>query len=145
MAVAHSVLIIAYCLLRDNKPYTDLGGDYFEQRDAARIQRHHVQQLQHGVDLARLQLLFGPDAEGWAADLPPFEEWFEADDERYPVHPYVAFTEDLARGGAFDVDDDGLDPCRAPGLRRQNGGIWQTSNHPGGRSCRLRFRANAGG
>jgi hypothetical protein len=62
------------------------------------------------VDLDRLQLLFGPDAERWAADLRPFEEWFEADDERYPVHPYVA-TEDQARGGAFDVDDEGLDPA----------------------------------
>jgi transposase len=46
MAVAHSVLLIAYCLLRDNKPYTDLGADYLEQRDTARMQRHHVQQLQ---------------------------------------------------------------------------------------------------
>jgi hypothetical protein len=62
------------------------------------------------VDLDRLQLLFGPDAERWAADLLPFEEWFEADDERYAVHPYVALTEDQARGGAFDVDEEGLDP-----------------------------------
>ena len=46
MAVAHSVLVIAYCLLRDHQPYTDLGADYLEQRDAARVERHHVQQLQ---------------------------------------------------------------------------------------------------
>ncbi len=46
MAVAHSVLVIAYCLLRDHKPYTDLGADYLEQRDAIRVERHHVQRLQ---------------------------------------------------------------------------------------------------
>jgi transposase len=46
MAVAHSVLVIAYCLLRDHQPYTDLGADYLEQRDAARVERHHVQRLQ---------------------------------------------------------------------------------------------------
>jgi hypothetical protein len=62
------------------------------------------------LDLDRLELQFGPDPELWAADSPPFEEWFEADDERYPVHPYVALTEDRARGGAFDLDDEGLDP-----------------------------------
>jgi len=62
------------------------------------------------LNLDRLELQFEPDPERWAADLPPFEEWFEADDERYPVHPYVALTEDRARGGAFDLDDEGLDP-----------------------------------
>jgi transposase len=46
MAVAHSVLVIAYCLLRDHQPYTDLGADYLEQRDAARVERHHIQRLQ---------------------------------------------------------------------------------------------------
>ena len=46
MAVAHSVLVIAYCLLRDHQPYTDLGTDYLEQRDAARVERHHIQRLQ---------------------------------------------------------------------------------------------------
>jgi hypothetical protein len=62
------------------------------------------------LNLDRLELQFGPDAERWAADSPPFEEWFEADDERYPVHPYVALTEDRARGDAFDLDDEDLDP-----------------------------------
>jgi hypothetical protein len=46
MAVAHSVLVIAYCLLRDKRPYDELGADYFEQRDIERTQRHHVQRLQ---------------------------------------------------------------------------------------------------
>ena len=46
MAVAHSLLVIAYCILRDNRPYDELGATYFEQRDVERTQRHHVQRLQ---------------------------------------------------------------------------------------------------
>jgi transposase len=46
MAVAHSVLVIAYHILKDKRPYTDLGADYFDQLDTARIQRHHVQRLE---------------------------------------------------------------------------------------------------
>jgi transposase len=46
MAVAHSVLVIAYHILTDKRPYTDLGADYFDQLDTARIQRHHVQRLE---------------------------------------------------------------------------------------------------
>ncbi len=46
VAVAHSLLVIAYCVLRDRRPYSDLGPDYFEQRDTERVQRHHVGKLQ---------------------------------------------------------------------------------------------------
>jgi transposase len=46
MAVAHSLFVIAYCVLRDQQPYNELGATYFEQRDAERTQRHHVQRLQ---------------------------------------------------------------------------------------------------
>jgi transposase len=55
MAVAHSVLVIAYHLLRDGRPYCDLGADYFERRDAARLERYHVhrlEQLGYAVTLA---------------------------------------------------------------------------------------------
>lgn len=45
MAVAHSLLVIAYCVLRDQQPYYELGADYFDQRDAARI-GHHVRRLE---------------------------------------------------------------------------------------------------
>ena len=54
VAVAHSVLVIAYHVLREKKPFADLGSDYFDQIDAARIQRHHVrrlEQLGYKVDL----------------------------------------------------------------------------------------------
>ena len=46
VAVAHSVLVIIYHVLRTKKPYTDLGADYFDTLDTARIQRHHVQRLE---------------------------------------------------------------------------------------------------
>jgi transposase len=46
MAVAHSLLVIVYHLLRDGRPYDDLGADYFEQRDAARLERYHVRRLE---------------------------------------------------------------------------------------------------
>ena len=36
VAVAHSVLAIAYHLLKTGRPYAELGADYFDQLDAAR-------------------------------------------------------------------------------------------------------------
>ena len=32
MAVAHSILVIAYYLIQRKEPYTDMGGDYFDER-----------------------------------------------------------------------------------------------------------------
>ena len=45
VAVGHSILVIAYYLLRTRRPYSDLGLDYFDSLDAERIARHHVQRL----------------------------------------------------------------------------------------------------
>jgi transposase len=45
VAVAHSVLVIAYHLLATKQPYRDLGADYFDKLDKARIERHHVNRL----------------------------------------------------------------------------------------------------
>ncbi len=47
VAVAHSVLVIAYHILRDRQPYTDLGADYFERLEAERVERYHVKKLRH--------------------------------------------------------------------------------------------------
>ena len=58
------------------------------------------------LNLDRLDLLYGSDAADSLADLPAFEEWFEADAEWHPVHPYVALTEDQARGLAAVGDDE---------------------------------------
>jgi transposase len=46
MAVAHSMLVIAYSLLRDQQPYCDLGPTYLDQRDAARTERYHIHRLE---------------------------------------------------------------------------------------------------
>jgi transposase len=46
VAVAHSVLVILYHMLKDNRPYSDLGADYFDQLDRTRIERHHVRRLE---------------------------------------------------------------------------------------------------
>ena len=46
MAVAHTLLVIIYHLLHDHKPYADLGPEYFDRRDQARVERHHVQRLE---------------------------------------------------------------------------------------------------
>jgi transposase len=46
MALAHKVLVILYHVLREKKPYTDLGADYFDKLDTSRIQHHHVRRLE---------------------------------------------------------------------------------------------------
>jgi transposase len=46
VAVAHSVLVILYHMLREGKPYSDLGPDYFEKLEATRIERYHVRRLE---------------------------------------------------------------------------------------------------
>jgi transposase len=46
IAVAHTVLVIIYHMLRDHVPYADLGPDYFDQLDKARVERHHVRRLE---------------------------------------------------------------------------------------------------
>jgi transposase len=61
VAVAHSILIAAYYILRDDVDYQDLGGDYYTRRsDPERITRRLVAQLErlgHKVTLDEL-----PDA-----------------------------------------------------------------------------------
>ncbi len=46
MAVAHKLLVIIYHVLRTKKPYAELGADYFDQLDKARIERRSVQRLE---------------------------------------------------------------------------------------------------
>lgn len=46
LAVAHSILIIAYHLLRDGTEYRELGGDYFDQRNQQYLQRNLVKRLE---------------------------------------------------------------------------------------------------
>ena len=46
VAVAHSLLVVIYHVLQTRQPYAELGIDYFDQLDTARIQRHHVRRLE---------------------------------------------------------------------------------------------------
>ena len=47
VAVAHSILVAAYYILRDEVPYQELGGDYFIRReDQERLTRRLVRQLE---------------------------------------------------------------------------------------------------
>jgi transposase len=47
VAVAHSILVSAYYILRDGRPYEDLGGDYFLNRERPEhLTRHLVRQLE---------------------------------------------------------------------------------------------------
>jgi len=47
VAVAHSILVAAYYILRDEVPYQELGGDYFVRReDQERLTQRLVRQLE---------------------------------------------------------------------------------------------------
>ena len=44
-AVKHSLLVTVYFMLRDNKPYQDLGADYFDKLNPQQRIRYHVRKL----------------------------------------------------------------------------------------------------
>jgi transposase len=46
IAVAHSILVIAYHMLRNGTEYRDLGGDYFDNRNKDQLQRSLVKRLE---------------------------------------------------------------------------------------------------
>lgn len=46
VAVAHSVLVSIYHMLRDHEPYHDLGPDHFDRLDTMRMQRHYIHRLE---------------------------------------------------------------------------------------------------
>jgi hypothetical protein len=45
MAVAHSMLIIAYTMLKTGNTYRDLGGNYLEQTNKEHLQNYFVKRL----------------------------------------------------------------------------------------------------
>jgi transposase len=51
VAVAHSILVIAYHLLRDGGTYEDLGPTYFDERDKTRVTQRLLQRL-HNLGVA---------------------------------------------------------------------------------------------
>lgn len=57
IAVAHSILVIVYHLLRDGTEYREMGGDFFDRRNHDHLQRHLVKRLEglgYKVDLQPL-------------------------------------------------------------------------------------------
>jgi transposase len=46
IALAHTIVVIIYHVLRDQRPYTDLGADYFDRLETARVERYHVRRLE---------------------------------------------------------------------------------------------------
>ena len=45
-AVAHKILVIAYCVLKTGAPYQELGGDYFDKLNPGRTARRLVKRLE---------------------------------------------------------------------------------------------------
>jgi transposase len=55
IAVAHSILVIAYHVLRNAVDFNDLSADYLERMNTAKLKRHHVRRLADlGCDLSSL-------------------------------------------------------------------------------------------
>jgi transposase len=46
LAVAHSILVIIYHVLRDHVPYRDLGSNFFDERDRQRVEQRLVRRLE---------------------------------------------------------------------------------------------------
>jgi transposase len=46
VAVGHTILVIAYHLLKKGDPYEELGAGYFDERNRAALQRQLVQRLE---------------------------------------------------------------------------------------------------
>jgi transposase len=46
LAVAHSLLVSIYYMLRDQVPYQDLGPDHFDRLHAQRLERHYTRRLE---------------------------------------------------------------------------------------------------
>jgi transposase len=47
VAVAHSILVIAYHVLRNQSPYRELGADYFDKLNVIHLKRYHLRRLEN--------------------------------------------------------------------------------------------------
>jgi hypothetical protein len=55
IAVAHSILVIAYHILRKGVDFNDLGVDYFDRMNTAKLTRYHLRRLAElGCDVSAL-------------------------------------------------------------------------------------------
>ena len=46
VAVAHSILIMAYHMIQRNQPYQELGGNYFDKKDIEKVTHRLVGRLE---------------------------------------------------------------------------------------------------
>jgi transposase len=46
VAVAHTILIILFCMLKNQQPYRDLGADYFDRRNVEQLKRSLIRRLE---------------------------------------------------------------------------------------------------
>ncbi len=46
IAVGHTLLTVIYHMLSENQPYTDLGGNYFDEQDRQVTQKRLVRRLE---------------------------------------------------------------------------------------------------
>ncbi len=46
VAVGHSILVLIYHVLRDQKAYSELGGNYFDERNRQATERRLVRRLE---------------------------------------------------------------------------------------------------
>jgi transposase len=46
VAVAHSLLVMVYHVLKTKQPYQELGPDYFDKLQQAQLERHHIRRLE---------------------------------------------------------------------------------------------------
>ena len=46
VAIGHSILVIVYHVLKNKASYQELGGDYFDQRDAEKRRQRLIHQLE---------------------------------------------------------------------------------------------------
>ncbi|MFN2413671.1 MAG: IS110 family transposase, partial [Pyrinomonadaceae bacterium] len=46
VAVGHSILVIAYHILKRRAGYEELGGDYFDRQSTERLQRQLIRRLE---------------------------------------------------------------------------------------------------
>ena len=60
MATAHQILVIAYCILRDGSVYRELGGDYFDKLNPARVLKRITKRAERLGYAIRLEALGVP-------------------------------------------------------------------------------------
>ncbi len=55
IAVAHTILVLAFHILRDQVPFRDLGADYFDRLDVGRQKQYHLRRLRAlGCDVSHV-------------------------------------------------------------------------------------------